>query len=512
MVMVVEVYLGSSDDVDSSPEAATRQAKDQARKMDMTPSRVGGGIEECMKIKMAGIKLEDMASDKYILESPRLSGKSRKKREDSKGGDIATGAVSENSLEATGQFITEHDAVYGKAAATVVNSEELRLELGSIKESADLDKPDLRKTRERRQSGEKKRKGDRKKDERKQRILEEFVGRELEDITDPKLLVKETALLLSDYYACYSSELEWQWSLVNIYLGFGVSPVTAICRLNSLSGDTNAALVYVLVNMLLLNSTYSLPQLSYCQANTVLETLEKIAPERVSEVLLKSTVLRDYKKDKVLPVLKKELSRYPHPRPCDVLALAVVVMERGTSEQVGTVLSLLRSHLLLDILLENFHLLIEANGGGDTIAATPTTPSSLTSLPSLEITLSPLALILLEHKWDIFCDVFLRLIGQSNLTLDSFCLAMMDSRPIVTCGPECNVNSLRLRDFMEAYFMEYAHSIVQSCSSDLSEQDDMSYERSISVLVSLYLASLLGAFAAKVSTGCNMQLFEHIKC
>ena len=37
----------------------------------------------------------------------------------------------------------------------------------------------------------------------------------------------------------------------------------------------------------------------------------------------------------VLGVLKRELSQHVQPRPLDVLALATVILDRGTAEQVG---------------------------------------------------------------------------------------------------------------------------------------------------------------------------------
>jgi len=325
-------------------------------------------------------------------------------------------------------------------------------------------------------------------------------------------LLKETFLSVADYYAAEETELEWQWSLVGLYRGFNVSIADITARLSALPAYD--ALIYALTNIVLNPQTEVLTQQ---QSNSVLETFEKLAPNKVAEIVLRSNCLREFKKDKALSILKKQLSKYATPRPVDVLALAVIILDKGSPAQVSTVLGLLRPHHLLQILQQYSWLLIhESIVTTDTDSCLTTPSGSFSSLglsspsssfpntprsvePVNSVTLTPLALVLLDHKWDTFCDLFLSIIGLGteataslNITLDTFSQALMEARPIVTCGPECNINSLRLRDFLENYFAEYAYAITEA-----KEGEPKRYERSISVLISLYLASLLGAFTAK---------------
>ena len=62
----------------------------------------------------------------------------------------------------------------------------------------------------------------------------------------------------------------------------------------------------------------------------------------------------------------------------------------------------------------------------------------------------------MEHKREVFTETFVALIGEGTLSLDAFVDAYVAVYPIVSCGPECNINSLRLRDFLESFFMEYS--------------------------------------------------------
>lgn len=169
-------------------------------------------------------------------------------------------------------------------------------------------------------------------------------------------------------------------------------------------------------------------------------------------------------------IIKQELSKTQEPRPTDVLALALVILDRGSPEQVATVVASLRAYQLVVVLLQHSRLLLTTQDGATT--------------------LSPLAQVLAEHKKEVFTEVFVSLIGEGTLSLNAFVDAFIAVYPIVSCGPECNTHSLWLRDFLEKFFLEYAHN------SEITDQRDR-YDRAIRVLVSLYLASLMGAFGDK---------------
>ncbi|KAF2357069.1 Hermansky-Pudlak syndrome 3 central region [Trinorchestia longiramus] len=608
----------------------------------------GTGIEECMKLKMAGKKLEEMESSLAVLRSPRNIAKTKQQ-------DSAAPSMEQRPDRTNMARRREHQSPPRRKSRT-----------SSGRRSASTDKKVV-------------------------------VLYRCGDVEDPWTLLKEAMLLLADYHAVHSSEQEWLWSCVRVYLGFAVSPTTVIARLtaagdslgsststdrgagadahkaaksaasagNSAENNTKSspiggkntgvgnsasrtgtpklsstisrtpassnasgkaisgatrrgstvsrsshgklvgppsgttspsgssrspsggsaasksaggsstatsvvdatsgvgnvatstapkepsssrgssalpslaentatvsssseracdALVFTLCNML---TDPAAPVLSCSEATAVLECLERLSPDRVSRLLLSSVVVRDYKTDKVMSLLKRKLARHSPPRPYDVLAVAAVVVQRGTPEQVASVLGLLRPHELLHALQQYPSLLLQHTPpalDGDSPRCSSTTARHASSAPPTprtppQYTLTPLALVLLDHKWDVFCALFMSVIGDSSscsgyvnsatvsdatsssrpsLTLDGFVTSLMDARPIVTCGPECNVNSLRLRDFLEAYFMEHADTIARGVTS-VVDDGARPYSRSVSVLVSLYLASLLGAFTPQVS-------------
>lgn len=294
-----------------------------------------------------------------------------------------------------------------------------------------------------------------------------------EEDEDLYALLQDSAALLGDYYASCSSEVEWQQA-VQYYQVSSLSCDAVIERL-----ETDSPGLLHIISSLLLNPTT--PILTAAQANCALDTLEKIAPQEVSQIILKSSCFKEYKKDKVLGIIKGELSKTAEPRASDVLALALVFVERGSSEQVSVVLASLRAYQLIEALLQNSKLLL---------LDIETTPQ-----------LSPLAQVLSEHKREVFMEVFVSLIGEGTLSLNAFVDSFVSVYPIMSAGPECNIHSLRLRDFLETFFLEYAHN------SAITEDHDK-YDRAITVLVSLYLASLMGGFADKGkedSTWCEQR-------
>ncbi|CAL4066395.1 unnamed protein product, partial [Meganyctiphanes norvegica] len=294
-----------------------------------------------------------------------------------------------------------------------------------------------------------------------------------EEDEDLYALLQDSAALLGDYYASCTSEAEWEQA-VQYYQVSSLSCDAVIERL-----ETDTPGILHIISSLLLNPATTV--LTPAQANCVLDMLEKIAPQEVSPIILKSSCFKEYKKDKVLSIIKGELSKTSEPRASDVLALALVFLERGSSEQVSVVLASLRAYQLIEALLQNSKLLL---------LDIDTTPQ-----------LSPLAQVLSEHKKEVFMEVFVSLIGEGTLSLNAFVDSFVSVYPIVSAGPECNIHSLRLRDFLETFFLEYAHN------SEITDDHDK-YDRAITVLVSLYLASLMGGFADKGkedSTWCEQR-------
>ncbi|XP_027229784.1 BLOC-2 complex member HPS3 isoform X1 [Penaeus vannamei] len=298
--------------------------------------------------------------------------------------------------------------------------------------------------------------------------LQHEVPTEDEAEEDLYSLLQDSSALLGDYYAQCENEAEWRQA-TQYYQVSSLSPDAVIERLEL----TCPGLVAVISSLLLHPNT---PSLTAAQANCVLEMLEKIAPEKVSTIILKSTCFTEYKKDKVLSIIKQELSKTNEPRPTDVLALALVFLDRGSPEQVSTVLASLRAYQLVVALLQHSRLLFTVEDGSTR--------------------LSPLAQVLAEHKKEVFTEVFVSLIGEGSLTLNAFVDAFIAVYPIMSCGPECNTHSLRLRDFLEKFFLEYAHN------AEITDQRER-YDRAITVLVSLYLASLMGAFGDKTKEDPN---------
>ncbi|KAG0721181.1 Hermansky-Pudlak syndrome 3 protein [Chionoecetes opilio] len=264
-------------------------------------------------------------------------------------------------------------------------------------------------------------------------ILTTALHRELpqEDESEEDLcsLLQDSSALLGDYYAQCETEAEWKQA-TQYYQVSSLTPDAVVERLELQC----PGLVPVVAALLL-------------HPNTPLLTAAQ-----------------------VLGIIKQELSKTLEPQPTDVLALALVILDRGSPEQVATVMASLRAYQLVVVLLQHSRLLM-------------TTQEGTTAL-------SPLAQVLAEHKKEVFTEVFVSLIGEGSLSLNAFVDAFMAVYPIVSCGMECNTHSLWLRDFLEKFFLEYAHN------TEITDQRDR-YDRAIQVLVSLYLASLMGAFGDK---------------
>ncbi|XP_069957344.1 BLOC-2 complex member HPS3 isoform X3 [Cherax quadricarinatus] len=255
-------------------------------------------------------------------------------------------------------------------------------------------------------------------------------------------LLQDSSALLGDYYAQCDTEAEWKQA-TQYYQVSSLSPDAVIERL-----DLQCPGLVAVISALLLHP--NTPVLTSAQANCVLEMFEKAAPDKVSTIILKSSCLVDYKKDKVLGIIKQELSKTAEPRPTDVLALALVFLDRGSSEQVSTVLASLRAYQLVVVLLQHSRLLLITEDGATR--------------------LSPLVQVLAEHKKEVFTEVFVSLIGEGTLSLNAFVDAFVAVYPIVSCGPECNTHSLWLRDFLEKFFLEYAHNSESKEDPNWSDQ------------------------------------------
>uniref|UniRef100_A0A0P4VX76 Uncharacterized protein n=1 Tax=Scylla olivacea TaxID=85551 RepID=A0A0P4VX76_SCYOL len=249
-------------------------------------------------------------------------------------------------------------------------------------------------------------------------------------------LLQDSSALLGDYYAQCDTEAEWKQA-TQYYQVSSLTPDAVVERL-----ELQCPGLVPVVSALLLHPNTA--PLTAAQANCVLEMMEKIAPEKVSAVILQSNCFKEYKKDKVLAIIKTELSKTQEPRPTDVLALALVILDRGSPEQVATVVASLRAYQLVVVLLQHSRLLLTTQDG--------------------TTTLSPLAQVLAEHKKEVFTEVFVSMIGEGTLSLNAFVDAFIAVYPIVSCGPECNTHSLWLRDFLEKFFLEYAHNTeVSKC-------------------------------------------------
>lgn len=133
--------------------------------------------------------------------------------------------------------------------------------------------------------------------------------------------------------------------------------------------------------------------------------------------------------------------------------------------------------------------------------------------------------MLIDNRWDVFCRVFIEILNVLKtserdkldtsskirhincfpLCLDEFTFAFLEIKPCVTFGPEANLNSLRIRDFLERYFYRYGNFLrqIMDCvdnsgsdpMTDISAHCLLKFDMSVTLLVNFSLASLLGAFS-----------------
>ncbi|XP_063220161.1 BLOC-2 complex member HPS3 [Bacillus rossius redtenbacheri] len=299
---------------------------------------------------------------------------------------------------------------------------------------------------------------------------------------------KESCCLLGDYYITSENEDEWKFAMP-YYTMSNLTPIEVVDRVKNIDIPAEALspnqvksdryvpglMSYLKTYLLRMDCTsgdtlFSPAVPSF--AHTLLDLFEEHDPGQVSTLVLRSSLLREYATDRVLSIMKKQLSTRPEPEASDALALVLLCIQKGSPEQACAVLDSLSSDQLSDILTVNYQLIIESGKiSGNTVKSRG---CSFTELSS----------VLIETKPDVVAQVLFNLVAATEgaLTLQQVLQVFLEYLPsrISIAG---SATSLVVQDFLERYFLWFYKNLPEPVY-------DPPTVEALKILVRSYLSNL----------------------
>jgi hypothetical protein len=290
-------------------------------------------------------------------------------------------------------------------------------------------------------------------------------------------LYRDSCALLADYYIMCDSEADW--SLAAPYYDMaGLTPMEVVNRVKmieipselTLARKYQGLMAYLYKCLLHLNQapggmlfSPALPSF----AHTVLDLFEEYSPAQVSTLVLCSSLLREYATDRVLAIMKQQLSTRAVPAAADALALVLLCIQRGSPEQAVAVLDSLSTTSLTNILSDSPSLLLEeqyssvAQAGPSSHASQTSSASTTPSNTVLSDTrqsirsFSELSSVLMDSKPAVLADVLAHLVTVSKFaTLQEILQVFLEYIPS-RIGIAGSSASSVLQMFLEQYFAWY---------------------------------------------------------
>nr|CAD7400072.1 unnamed protein product [Timema cristinae] len=302
-------------------------------------------------------------------------------------------------------------------------------------------------------------------------------------------LYKDSCGLLADFYITCNNEKEWSLA-TPYYTMSGLTPFEVMERVKNINisvsdlqshHDRSEKYVQGLMNYLktcLIKMDYKSEDIPFSLAvpsfaHSLLDIFEKHDPGQVSTLVLRSHLLREYSTDRVLSIMKKELSLRPKPEPSDALALVLLCIQKGSPDQAITVLNSFSPKQLKNILAENYFLMFEGND-----AKTRTWGKEET------LNFTELSTLLMDTNMEVLARVLVHLTTttDSAMTLKQVLQAFMEYLPtrISTTGP--NPNKV-FQMFLEGYF-NWLHLNQSEANYDVAHIE------ALKILVRSYLSDL----------------------
>ncbi|XP_021913117.1 Hermansky-Pudlak syndrome 3 protein isoform X3 [Zootermopsis nevadensis] len=306
-------------------------------------------------------------------------------------------------------------------------------------------------------------------------------------------LYRESCALLADSYIMCDDEADWKLA-APFYKMAALTPVEVVNRVKKfeLPPDLSAErknqglMSYLRECLLQLNQAPGDTLFSPAVPNfahTLLDLFEQYDPAQVSTLVLNSSLLRDCATDRVLAIMKKQLSARAAPAASDALALVLLCIQRGSPEQAVAVLDSLTPSSLISILSDNPILLLERQCPASTRGSSSTSLSDGgDSTPSF----SELASVLMDSKPAVLAVVLADFVTALQFaTLREILQVFLEYIPS-RIGIAGSAASDVLQKFLEKYFAWYFGDVtaqnLASCDAPTAE--------ALKILVRSYLSDL----------------------
>ncbi|XP_049805068.1 Hermansky-Pudlak syndrome 3 protein homolog [Schistocerca nitens] len=309
--------------------------------------------------------------------------------------------------------------------------------------------------------------------------------------------LRESCALLGDYYINCDCEEDWTLA-AHYYKMTGFSPINIIERVKNLEipketdiewkkeNQLKALMKYLKTSLLFMhhNSDSSFNPSIQDFTNTLLDLFEKYSPSEVSTLVLHSALLREYATDRVLNVMKKQLSVRPVPKSSDALALVLLCIQKGSPEQANAVLSSFEPNQLSAILFENSMLLFETTTPVKSMSKHDSMYSSRRN--DQLTTFSELSVVLMDSKPRVLSGVLSELVASQKMSLQEVLQVFLEYLPS-RIGISGSSASLVLQVFLENHFGHY-FELYPDC--DFKSVYDLPVIEALKILVRSYLSDL----------------------
>ncbi|EEB20087.1 hypothetical protein Phum_PHUM601870 [Pediculus humanus corporis] len=297
-----------------------------------------------------------------------------------------------------------------------------------------------------------------------------------------KSLYKESCALFGDYHIlnknyqscyCYYSMSEYKILDIIKRIKNLKNNVPGKYRDDYEEGDITKGLIYFLKKKL---SHYDLKYYEFSGSNreefynseignlvtSLMDLLETVEKESISDLVLDSVVLREFSTDRILKILKSLLSKNSVPFDKDALSLALMCIQRDQCEQAKTVLLTMSAKQLENLLIQYYDLLFSNHGS--------------TGLNMF----TELSMILIEIHPKVLASVLSQLVTEKRLlSLSKVLKIFLD---IVPTGCRKN-SSFVLQNVLEKYFKYHAENF---------EKFNYKTTEALKILIRIYLMQLQG--------------------
>lgn len=291
-----------------------------------------------------------------------------------------------------------------------------------------------------------------------------------QEISDSKLenFYYQSCALLGDYYINSEFENEWEFSIPY----YRMSKLKAADVLSREAVANAPGLIKFLTETLASTKSGSEADALF-QIHNVVEILSSEDVENLSNLILRSSILREYATDKLINLLSSQTSS-----DCTKLALVLLNLQSEKHEQAKTILEPISEHFVEQTVLEHWHLLFDSTALKKRSRAVPT--------------FSEFSGILMQQKTQKFAEILTQLSEDGILTLHQVVQVFLEYLPS-RVGRDGHDAAAALQLFIETYAENYFNtkSQDQSCSSSNdTSSGDLAIAEALKILVRSYLGNL----------------------